>query len=292
MGSTVTKPNKTFARGVSDAFVTELASGRFAGILERARDHPLDVQIREHYIDFYADGCCVLQLRERPKAGYEAAIHEKYVGETRLPGERRRNPRGICYEVSDAFVAAYLAGFATIMANARALAKRERTLEERIIRANNGPTSPVVFFDRQVQMHGVPKKADLLGLLSLPDGGVRVLLTEIKQGQKVLAQSLIDQTKAYYEVFAPAGRLRECLANAYRKVISQKQELGLLPAAVAFPSAPPPVECLVVLCERELTSKLLLGLRTAARAARLRAKLVCLSQEEYVLPPPGEWRTI
>jgi len=123
----------------------------------------------------------------------------------------------------------------------------------------------------------------------VPGDAVRVLLAEIKQGHNVPTQALMNQIREYYEVFSPAGRLRDCLAQAYTKVTSQKEQLGLLSPATRFPDVPPQVECLLLLCNRGLTSKLLLRLRTAARAARFEARLVCLPNGRHALPPPQDW---
>lgn len=67
-------PKARFARGLRDEFVADLVDGHLTPILSAAREHELDLQIRENYIDIYHAGRRVLKLRHLPRLSQHRAI--------------------------------------------------------------------------------------------------------------------------------------------------------------------------------------------------------------------------
>jgi hypothetical protein len=288
-----------FARGLSNSFFMELESGRFSKLLSEVKGKRLDVQIREHYVDVYANGRGVLNLLQRGmQSQYRARIHQKYLCDLLLPSLEWQDRNYQYFDATDAFIAEYLANLTVIIMNSQQCAKRrdgeadERTVEQEMIRASHGASSPVVFIDRQVQMHGATRKLDLVGLVSDPAEKTRALLVELKLGLDNRIQYLVNQMTRYQRVFAPDGRLHPQVAESYRKVTAQKKRLGLLPSSATFPAGDIVTEALVVLANYTRKSRLLDRLRAQARESGFRAKLVLLEQGIYELPPMDCWEAL
>ena len=278
-----------FRRGISERFLGELLEGCFADICRAVMRHGLDLQIRQNYIDIYQRGNAVLKLRElkRPPC-FRAEFHEKYLRGVSLPDQL---PPGkspyVAFDARGRFVEAYVRALPQVMANAKDYPGEEGAVEGELIRENCVPRAPVVFIDRQVQAHGVRKKADLLGLTR--DG---VALVELKQGLDTRIQRLMEQVGDYHGVLVDDGRLRHEVSDSYRKVVAQKKVLGFLPDDVAWPEGRPAVECLIVLYAYNPRSQLLDRLRRAASCSALRTSLVLLSKGEYAIPPPEKWKQL
>jgi len=285
-----------FRRGLSDGFLAEIKAGRFSAILSAATSRCLDVQIREHYLDIYADGCCVLKLEERQSApgSYWASIHHKFLDGVSLADDQGSRARGsyVRFKASPAFIDTYVCSLDAILENSRRYVKPEAALEEQMIRQSRCPSSPVLFIDRQVQVYGIRRRADLIGVTVDPEAAARVVLVELKQGLDNRIQHLMDQMGAYRKTVAPQGRLHCEVASSYRTVVAQKRELGLVPPAAAFPEGRPSVECLLVLADYNTKSKLLGRLRERARESSFGVKLILLEKDQYVLPPTDSWEAL
>ena len=283
---------KPFNRGLSAEFLSELVGGRFAPLVSRARAVGLDLQIRDDYVNLYHQGRSALKLSERRRPpGYRALIHEEYLHNVTLSEtpENQRDYRDL--DASAGFVEDYLGQLPLILANVEEHALPEGTVEQAIITANCLNASPVILVDRQIQVPGVSRKADLVGLAG-PDHD-RFAIIELKQGLDQRIQDLISQIAQYYQVLTgPEGALRPDIHQAYRRVIEQKQKLGFLPKGVGLPSGQLPVECLLVLYDYNPRSVLLDRLRTAARESSLRVKLAMLPARQFVLPPEEDWEVL
>jgi len=285
-----------FSRGLSDGFLAEIKAGRFSGVLHAAASRRLDIQIREHYLDVYADGCCVLKLEEgRSRPGvYWASIHRKFLQGVSLADDQDSRARGnyVRFKASPAFIDTYLCSLDAILGNSRRYVKPEAALEEQMIGQNRCPSSPVLFIDRQVQVHGIGRRADLIGVTTCSATPARVVLVELKQGLDNRIQHLVDQMSEYRQIIAPQGRLHAEVASSYRTVVAQKRELGLVSLAAAFPEGRPSVECVLVLANYNPNSKLLGRLRERARESSFGVKLILLEKDHYVLPSPESWEVL
>jgi len=279
-----------FNRGLSDRFLASLATGRLAPLLALASRSGLDVQIRENYLSFYHGGQAVLSLSEHARSPlYRARLHGKYVDGIAFPnalapaGDYRR------FEVTGKFVEAYTQHLPAILSNARECAGPEAIVEQMMIRASHNGGSPVAFIDRQVQVHGVRKKADLVGLTA----SGQFAITEVKQGLDNRIQHLMDQIGEYYSVMAgPDGCLRKDVARSYRSVVEQKQSLGLLPGDLRPADDQIQVTCLLVLYGYNPRSELLTRLRQASLAHSLPVAVVALPEGSYALPSMATWERL
>jgi hypothetical protein len=200
-----------------------------------------------------------------------------------LAGDYRR------FHATGQFVGAYTEHVPAILSTAQPYAGPEAVVEQMMIRASHGGASPVVFIDRQVQMHGVRKKADLVGLTA--EG--QFVLTEVKRGLDNRIQHLMEQIREYYTVLAGSdGCLREEVVRSYRKVVQQKQSLGLLPRDIRLLDELDKVTCLLVLYGYNPRSELLVRLRQASSAHSLPVSLVVLPEGFYTLPPAAAWERL
>jgi hypothetical protein len=184
----------------------------------------------------------------------------------------------------------YLAHLPQVLGNAKEHSSPEAEIEERMIHGSYAASSPVVFIDRQVQVHGVRKKADVLGISQATGTAV---LTELKRGSDVRIQHLMSQIAAYHAVLAgDDGRLKQEVADSYCRVTLQKKLLGLLPKTASLPAMAPVAECLLVVYDPQAKGEQLQRLRSSARHSPLKTKLVLLPKGQYVLPPPEQWECL
>jgi hypothetical protein len=283
-----------FDRGLSSEFLAELIGGRFQSLALLAASGQLDLQIRNDYINLYHDGASVLNLTERKRPrGYRAVIHEKFLQGVKLPHGLKKGESYWEYEASDGFVAMYLTQLPRIRANADRHAGPEAIAEQRIVAANGEDISKVVLIDRQIQVPGIRRKADLVGLSNSPAGQMSFVLVELKQGLDSSIQELADQMGRYHEILAgDNGVLRRDLQNSYRKVVTQKQALELLPEGIHIPDEPIPVTCLLVLYDYNPKSELLNLLRPKAAEAVIDLQLVLLPKGQFCLPSQDAWELL
>lgn len=281
-----------FARGLADDFVSELSAGYLQPLIGTAVNKQLDIQIRENSVDIYASGRCVLNLAHSRKHGtYKAKVHNKYLNGIPLPVSPNITSDNYCRFAFDPAAAHwYLAGIDQIIANAITTVKPEAATEEKLIQASLLAESPLIFLDRQVQLHGVQKRMDLIGLALHPEP--KIFLTELKQGLDNRIQNTIDQIDSYYNLIAPGGHLREDVYVSYANVITQKKKLGLMPSGISMPTNRPVVEPLIVLYDFNERSKLLNRLVVAAKYHALPVRLVLLPKGGFVLPPLSDWRLL
>lgn len=283
----------TFRRGLDQQFVDMLREGLFCDILRAAKSKGLDVQIREGYLSIYARGCCVLSLAHVPRREeYRARIHRKFLGP--LLGdtpEARTSGNYVLLTADGAFVDWYVANLDRILAEASADTKAEAAVEEYMIRASLQPNTALMFIDRQVQLHGVRLRMDLLGLTMDGDGS-KVVLTEIKQGLDNRIQDLAEQTGDYYRLIAPDGYLRSDVLESYRKVLDQKRQIGIIGPDVQIGDGPIPVECLLVLYDYNDRSQLLDRLRAKAKACGLPIRLVRPEKGVFRIPAQDSWERL
>lgn len=197
-------------------------------------------------------------------------------------------------DVSGEFVSAFRSLLPQIVHNTQtqpAHQNREGAVEQKLIQASlHGPTD-VAFIDRQVQPRRTTtsQRADLVGLTR--DG--RFILGEVKFGLNQDIQHLVSQVKPYYDMMVDSeGRLNDEFTTVYRLVVKQKHALGVLPETVCFPDEPPPVECLVVLCDHDGTGELLARLRKRAAGSEPHIGLVFPAEPDYSVPPMSEWERL
>lgn len=280
-----------FRRGLSTRCLHELQTGRLASLFRCIQTAPLDVQLRDRYLDAYAQGRGVLSLQERDGGTrFLAKIHRKFLDGVELPdGKFGKDYHQ--FPVTSAFIEAYTRQLPAVLANASAYAKPEGIAEESILQASVRSGSPIVFLDRQVAVPGTGIKADAVGWQPGNDEG-RIIIAELKQGLDNRIQELMTQMESYAGIMAPDGMLRDDLANSYRTVIAQKQALGLMPPSLDLPAGRLTVNCLFILYDYNPRSALLDRLRAAARQSALRTQLILMPKGDYTLSPATTWETL
>lgn len=281
--------SKRFDRGLTDGFVEELGRGRFAALVRLVGEGRLDLQIRRGSINLYFEGQSVLRLDERTRAGgFRAVVHRKYLEGVSLPGATKRDRDYVRLDVGDGFVDAYLRQLPAIIENTRAYVKPEGQVEDRIVSASRDERSNVIILDRQVQVPGIKRRMDMLGI---DPARRRVLLVELKQGLDNRIQHLMQQIGGYHEALTAGGALRPDVASSYRRVIEQKQSLALLPRSIAL-AAETRVECLLILSGYNPRSELLDRLREGSRGASIPVWLVQMPAGAGAIPVAGEWERL
>lgn len=280
-----------FCRGLSANCLEALRDGFLRPLFQSLKSASLDIQLRERYLDAYAQGRSVLSLHERDYGTrFLAKIHQKYLDGIELP-DGKFGKYYAHYPVTAAFMKAYSEQLPAILANASKYAKPEGTAEEAILQASLCIGAPVLFVDRQVAIPDTGIKADALGWQSTADGG-RMIIAEIKQGLDNRIQELMTQMMSYASIMAPDGGLRADLAASYRTVIAQKQALDLLPASLSLPIGILPTTCLFILYDYNPRSELLDRLRLVAKQSTLRTQLILLPKDVYTLPPVTAWEIL
>jgi len=278
-------------RGLSDGFLSSLLNGTMAPLLHVAKAYDLDVQIREDYINLYCRGLSLLKLEHLSTGTYRAEIHVKFLAGVQLPGEMRRSKDYATFSAGGDFAQQYASQLAAISTNSRPYAKDEGSAEDGLVRNSLRARSDMAIIDRQLQLHHVSKRADVICLTS--EDEPRFIIGEVKYGLNNDIQTIPDQLAPYYRMRTEAdGRLTQNAAEVYRRVVEQKRCLSLLPDDIAFPAGRPRVECLAILCDYNRRSELLSRARAAARDCGFTIHVVQPSGPDYAVPPVAEWQRL
>ena len=167
----------------------------------------------------------------------------------------------------------------------------EGSVEAKLIKHSHLPCSTIKFFDRQVCLPGTKDihkpEMDLFGLITM-HGEARIVMTELKQGGNQDSNKLLEQVEPYYRLISADGYLREDMARSYRKVIEQKQLLGLFPADILLPNDPLRVECLIIF----YACRSVIPLQEFSECFAVRSKRVDLKEGDYVIPLAEKWKDL
>jgi hypothetical protein len=283
----------SFRRGISPSFVADFQAGLLVPLLKAAVHQELDLQIREEYINLYYHGCSVIKLsRTKREVGtYKTEIHVKYLTGVTLPDERSRSKEYATFDVSPAFVDAYVLNLPSIMVNARGFKKREGEAEQMLVRNSLLPSSSMILIDRQVQVHDIKDKADVIGITY--EAEPRLIIGEVKVGLNNGIQSIPDQLEKYYSNLAGAdGRLNQNVDAAYRNVVEQKKALGVLPQNIVYPNERPRVECLAILCDYNEQSRLLGRARELAKNKSFPLWVATPVGPKFRVPEIAKWERL
>lgn len=289
----MTMQQPSFNRGLSPSFLDELVRGKFKNLVATVAASQMDLQIRDDYVNLYHNGLSLLRLSNRTeRCDYRAHVHWKYLQGVDLPGGHATG--NYCqFDASDGFVDRYLAGLPQIRQNSEAHAKPEGSAEQDIVIRNHDDLAAVVVIDRQIQVPGIRRRADLMGLTVSVDGQMSFVLIELKRGLDNRIQDLTDQMGDYHQALAgEAHALRPDIQKAYRNVVRQKQALGLLPKSIQIPDEPLAVICLLALYDYNHKSELLDRLRQTAAQGVFNQWLVILPESQFCLPPRHCWEPL
>jgi hypothetical protein len=210
-------------RKLSDDFMDCLQSGFLKDITEMVRkDHDLNLEIRNRFINIYFKGHSLLNLKEVSPSHYKVGIHKAFKKDLDIPPELTNTK-------TSAIFLDYLPQLKqNIILHGKGSAEIE--YEQMIIRANNyEPRSNSEYFiiDRQIVV--ATGRFDLTGIFW---GHVRrrkyqkvsLCLFEVKFSLNSDISKVHNQLTRYYEALKPlAGSFAEECETVFR----QKLELGL-----------------------------------------------------------------
>lgn len=172
--------------------------------------------------------------------------------------------------------------------NARKHAGDEENVEFCLLQRNAG-AADVCCFDRQVQVPGTRRTADLVGLTS--KNHPALVVVEVKRYPDNRIQHVPRQLHEYMEILDQNGMgLRDDVAESYRTVCSQLLRLGRAAPDPGSIRAGMPVMGLVIVSDYNPRSKLL---PRAHRLATELARPIYLWEAgsgEFAIPPPARWQ--
>jgi len=285
---------QSFGRRLSPELMALLEQGgEIDALVPAVANATLDVQIRENALHVYSGQSRVLSI-ERGGFGFIACIHHKFLVDVCLPGAESKRGEYRCYPMRNTFVAEYLRQLHPIVEHAAQYGKAEGAIEHQIIRGSVKAGAPMVVVDRQVQVHGRPGRADMVGVMQLDSEGHkgRLMLVELKHGLDNTIQTAAEQIHEYFNVLTDAGKLRDEVGTSYREVVEQKRRLGVLPDNMRWPKEIVEVGCLVVLHGYNRKSRLLDRLRASLRGGHPQTWLVVLPEWNCDLPSHDKWEVL
>ena len=175
-----------------------------------------------------------------------------------------------------------------LIRRARDHAGPEENVELQLLRRNDGVTTDVCCFDRQIQVAGTRRTLDIIGLTFA--GAPALVAIEVKRYPDRSIQHVPGQLHDYLDMLTGArDGLRDDVAESYQTVCSQLQRLGLPARTPGQITAGMPVQGLAVVSDYSRKSELLPRAHGQARKLE-RSMYVCvLEAGEFVIPPPDRW---
>jgi hypothetical protein len=253
------------------------------------RDDGLDIRLRDDYFNVYEAQCAVARVEWRGggPGTCQLKVHEAYLrgGALQSSGPVGRYES---FVVTDAFVSDYVRCLPDLRKRAAERHGHEGRLEAKCLKANLVGT-PLLVFDRQVAMAGLPDRIDVLAA-SADRARPLLVAVELKRGLNNDIQSVAAQTLKYMELLDPDGRgLRLDIALAYARVCAQMLALGLRAPDPSLIKPGMAVAGLAALAEYSAESRLLQRAQSDA-PTRLRPVGFCqLDMSHPVLPDPEVW---
>ena len=219
------------------------------------------------------------------KAGDSPQVRERRSDRGRRAGRRRSD---YCdFDVDATFAEVYAANLDTIIRLAHQYVGPEEDVELRLLERNDS-TVPVCCFDRQVQVPGIRRRLDLVGLLA---GQVPALVAiEVKRYPDPRIQDVPRQLHEYLTILDPRqDGLRRDIARSYRTVCEQLRTLGLSAPDPARIVAGMPVKGLVIVSDYNPRSRLLPRAHECAANLERPIRLWQPVDEEFLIPVPDRW---
>ncbi len=209
---------------LSDVFLNCLKSGFLAGIPAAIRrDHDLNLEIRDGYLNIYFKGNSLLKLTEvYPSSKYKVEVHPAFSKGLNLPAHL------VDVYTTDSF----LGNIPRLKQNPvnHGKSSLEIEYEQMIIRANNfEPRNNTEYFiiDRQYTRRDA--RFDLTGLCwernrRCRNQEVDLCLMEVKFALNQDIKKVHEQLNRYYQALKP---IAEEIAEEHQTIFRQKLELGL-----------------------------------------------------------------
>ena len=278
---------RQFRRGLSERLLEDLQDGPCATVFRACIDAGLDVRLRPGYVSLYFEGRSMARIVGRRRVAHKLWVHAKYAAGP--IGGHAGQSRGsyFVFDVDAGFAEAYAMELSSLIRRAQDHVGHEENVELDLLRDNAEP-GEVFCFDRQVQVPGIRRRLDVLGLI----GGhpPALVAIEVKRYRDNRIQVAPQQLHEYLEILDRSGEgLRGDVAESYRTVCTQLRRLGLPAPEPERITARMPVTGLLVVSHYNSRSRLL------SRAHRMAATLerpLYLWQPgagDFVIPPPEAW---
>ena len=279
--------NRPFRRGLPNRLLEDLLDGPCSPVFRACVDAGLDVRLRPGYVNLYFKGRSMARIVGRQRVPHKLFIHAKYV-EGRI-GELagQRSGSYLAFDVNAGFANTYATELRSLIRRAKEHVGHEEDVEMDLLRHNTEPAY-VSCFDRQVQLPGIRRRLDVVGLTA--DGAPALVAIEVKRYPDNRIQDVPWQLHEYLEILDRGGEgLRGDVADSYRTVCKQLRRLGQSAPDPERITPQMPVTGLVVLSGYNFRSRLLS--RAHELAATLERPLYLWQQErdELVIPPPKHW---
>ena len=200
----------------------------------------------------------------------------------------RRSKDYATFSADGDFAQQYASQLTAISTNSRPYAKDEGSAEDGLVRNSLRARSDMAIIDRQLQLHHVSKRADVICLTS--EDEPRFIIGEVKYRLNNDIQTIPDQLAPYYRMLTER-RAPHRTPPSIPPGSRQKRRLGLLPDAL-LPGRRPRVECLSILCAYNPLSELLSRARAAAIDCGFTIHVVQPSGPDYAVPPVAEWQRL
>ncbi len=273
---------RVFRRGLSDGLFRDLLDGPCATIRLACLAAGLDARLRPDAISFYFHGRSLARIEGRGWRPAKLLVHHKYLADDRIGdyvGGRHGQYR--TFDVDAGFAEVYASRVHSLIERAGGHVGSEEILESRLLEYNNG-RAPVCCFDRQVQMPGIRRKLDLMGLISGPVSALVAIEVKLYPDNRI--KDVPRQLHEYLEIFDPAAEgLAVEVARSYRRVCRQLRDFGLTAPDPDLVTAGMPVKGLVIVSGYNPRSRLL------SRAHELAARL---ERPVYLWQPDGDHHCI
>jgi hypothetical protein len=281
--------SRDFARGLSDGFMAWLQTGTGRALREAFRDEALDIRLRDDYFNVYEAQCSLARVewRSAGEGMCQLKVHEAYLRGGALQSS---GPTGryVSFAVTDSFVTDYVRCLPDLRQRAAERHGNEGRLEAKCLKANLAGT-PLLVFDRQVVLPGLPDRIDVLAV-SADRSRPLLVAVELKRGLNNDIQSVAGQTLKSMQMLDPYGEgLRHDVALAYARVCAQMLALGLRAPDPALIKPGMAVAGLAALAEYSTESRLLQRAESDARSLRRPVGFCQLDMSHPVLPDPESW---
>ncbi len=243
---------KGFQRHLTVPFLDQLLGpGPARQVFLACHGAGLDLRWRpEDRVNAYSKGRCIVALGPA-----SMRIHGKYLPDGVL-GQAQSTRKGnyLHFDLGKA-AAAFCSRLGEICVTAQEYEGREEASEDAFLRGNAGP-GPFQCMDRQVQIPGIPGRLDALAVTRW-QGRSALVAAEIKCGLDNRIQVVPHQIQKYVAALAPAGGLRQEVAESYGIVATQMRTMGLSAPEPGEFSPGMPVLGLLVLVDYNPASRLL-----------------------------------
>ena len=291
-------PPTTFVRSLPDEVLDEILSGPGMQMVQKLLAAGLDLHLRESAVVGYWGGTVLAQIGRKPPSKKEEAEFPKGVLSCLVPRKlaekvefpKRSGLKGsqTCYRLDDEFFQAWDAQLDSLKEVCERADTKDGPLEFKFMTTNPG-SAGVLPLDRQVQVPNNRAKLDAVAVER--EGQQRILLVDLRNGVSAdIAKAHVGLEAFYKEVTDEDGGLRKSISDEYKRMLVQRQKLGI-PSAVDIDQVGPgtKVVCLVGLAHFRAESSVKDRLVEAASKLKWPLYLCEFAGSDGRVPKTSRW---